>query len=268
MCSLSATYSPALNAVNHAVAPAGAESQNALIPLFSPAPPKCVIKVSENVAEREAAFRLVHNVYNRSGLSSPNPLGMRVMKHHLSDSTDILVAKRAGEVVFTSTLVQDAEHGLPLESLFSAELDAMRSERIRLAEVSCLASDLAAESKSAQFEMMVRMISLTLQTARRRGVDRLLLAVHPRHAKIYQRLFGCILCSDVKEYAAVRGNPAVLCMHDFHLLDQARYPLYGQMYNHEYEPWQLDGTRMSPFEKSYFARAVSSVSSHLISISA
>ncbi len=268
MFSMSANDLPELNAANHVIAAADAETQKALMPPDSIDTPRCVMKVSEDMTEREAAFRLGHNLYSRSGLSAPHSMGMRVMKHHLADSTDILVAKRAGEVVFTATLVQDAEYGLPLESLFSSELDAMRNQRMRLAEVSCLASDLGAESRSFQFEMMVQMISLTLQTARRRGVDRLLLAVHPRHAKIYRRLFGCILCSGVKEYAAVCGNPAVLCMHDFHHLDQTRYPLYDQMYNAKYEPWQLDGTRMSAFEKNYFGSAVTSASSHLMSISA
>ncbi len=101
------------------------------------------------------------------------------------------------------------------------------------------------------------MISLTLQTARRRGVDRLLLAVHPRHAKVYQRLFGCVRCSDVREYAAVRGNPAVLCMHDFAALDRTRYPLFGQVYGPRYTPWQMDGARMTDAERDRLAATIS-----------
>jgi hypothetical protein len=79
-----------------------------------------------------------------------------------------------------------------------------------------------------------------------------LLAVHPKHAKAYERLFGCVRCSDVKSYAAVQGNPAVLCMHDFAELDERRYPLYDQVYGTRYTPRQLDGGSMQESEKEFY----------------
>src|SRR5690606_5517021 len=226
------------------------------------------MKVSEHKSEREAAFRLLHQVYYRAGLTGNDGRDMRVLKHHLSDHTDVMVAKRNGEVAFTMSLVRDAEYGLPLESLFAAEVEAMRAAGIRLAEVSSLASDNSLESKSEQFGLLVKMISLTLQAARRRGVDRLLLAVHPRHARVYQRLFGCVICSEVREYAAVEGNPAVLCMHDFAELDKTGYPLHEQVYNPQYDPWQLDGTKMSEAEKCYFAHALADHAAALVALGA
>ncbi len=224
------------------------------------------MKVSENQSEREAAFRLLHQVYYRAGLTGDDDRGMRVLKHHLSDQTDVMVAKRNGTVVFTMSLVRDAEYGMPLESLFADEVQTMRNEGVQLAEVSSLASDSSLESKSEQFALLVKMISLTLQAARRRGVDRLLLAVHPRHARVYQRLFGCVICSDVREYAAVEGNPAVLCMHDFAELDKTGYPLYDQVYNPQYNPWQLDGAKMSEAEKEYFGHAVADHNSAMVAL--
>ena len=152
-----------------------------------------VIKVTETPRERELAFRLVHDVYCGTGLIPTNPSGMRLMRHHLSEQTEVLIAKRDGQVSFTVTLVRDAEFGLPLDSLFADEVAAMRRDGIKLAEVSCLAARDGAADKKERFEKLVRMISLTLQTARRRGVDRLLLAVHPRHAKVYQRVRMCRL---------------------------------------------------------------------------
>ena len=227
-----------------------------------------VLKVTETRGERESAFRLVHDVYCESGLIAPDPMGLRVMRHHLSDDTEVLIAKRNGQVSFTLTLVRDAEFGLPLDSLFADEVDDMRARGVRLAEVSCLATRGDLLDKKARFEMFVRMISLTLQTARRRGVQRLLLAVHPRHAKVYQRLFGCVRCSDVKEYAAVQGNPAVLCMHDFAALDRTRYPLFDQIYGPNYDPWQMDGSRMTEAEKCYFESATRSKAEAFIPMAA
>ena len=214
------------------------------------------IKVAETRQERQAAFRLVHDIYVRSGLIEPQPSGMRVTRHHLADGTDVLIAKRGGRVSFTLTLVRDADQGLPLDSLFAREVRSMRAEGLRLAEVSCLANADRGGDRKRQFERFVGMISLALQAARRRGVDRLLLAVHPRHARVYQRMFGCAACSQVKEYAAVRGNPAILCMHDFARTDETRYPLYEKIYGPRYAPWQLDGARMAEAERRFFAGSV------------
>ena len=146
--------------------------------------------------------------------------------------------------------------GLPAESLFSREVQSMREAGINLAEVSCVASDCADDSKKHRFETLVKMISLTIHVARRRGTDRLLLAVHPRHAKFYQRMFGCVPCTPVKEYEVVRGNPAVLCVHDFAELDRRGYALFEEVYNSRFSPWQMDGPRMSAAEKQFLSQAL------------
>lgn len=211
-----------------------------------------VLKVTDCRSEREDALKLVQRVYSQSGLTDSKSACVRVLRQHLADETEIIVAKQAGETVFTVTLVRDGEYGLPLESLFEAEVESMREQGIRLAEVSCLAHSNDMIDNRERFNTFVRGISLLLQTARRRNVDRLLLAVHPRHAKVYERLFGCVRCSDAKEYAAVKGNPAILCSHDFAKLDQTEYPLYKQMYGKPYDPWQMDGTKMSDNERLYF----------------
>jgi hypothetical protein len=214
-----------------------------------------VMKVAEWRSERAAAFQLLHRAYLQAGLTFENEMQMRVTKFHLVDTTDLLVAKRNADVEFTATLVRDGQLGLPVESLFADEVAAMRSAGMKLAEVSCVASGVG-EDKRQRFETLVKMIGLTIHAARRRGVGRLLLAVHPRHARLYQRLFGCVPCSEVKQYAAVQGNPALLCAHDFAELDRRRYPLYNQIYGDYYRPWQLDGTRMTDEEIEFFQRAV------------
>ena len=190
------------------------------------------------------------------------------MKHHLVDTTDVMVSKRMGTVDFTATLVRDGIFGLPAESLFVDEIQSIRSQGLQLAEVSCLASDGESLSKKDRVERLIAMIGLTIHVARRRGVDRLLLAVHPRHAKVYRRMFGCVICSDVREYEAVQGNPAVLCMHDFEQLDVDKYSLYDKVYGETPDPWTLDGTRMSQAEKKFFAGVIQEHAGRLVPMAA
>jgi hypothetical protein len=47
------------------------------------------------------------------------------------------------------------------------------------------------------------------QRARFRGVDDLLIAVHPRHAKFYERYLGFESIGPLRSYRAVCGQPAV-----------------------------------------------------------
>lgn len=226
------------------------------------------LKVTDCRWEREQALQLVHRVYNRSGLVDDNASRKRVLRQHLADETDILVAKQRGQVVFTVSLVGDGVYGMPLESLFEEEVESMRAEGLRLAEVSCLANDMDLEDKRGRFDTFVQVISLLLQTARRRGIDRLLLAVHPRHAKVYERMFGCVRCSDAREYASVRGNPAILCMHDFARLDELRYPLYEKIYTPTYSARQMDGKAMSMAEKLYFEQFLPAVDYEFVPMAA
>lgn len=213
-------------------------------------------KVVETFAERKDAFGLTYRVYRRAGLMESTSPRLRVMRHHLLPTTEVIIGQKDRRAIITSTLVRDGDYGVPADALFAREIDDMRDEGLKLAEVSCLASDEAITNKRDRFEYLIKTISLTIQTARRRGVDRLLLAVHPRHAKSYRRLYGCEICSDVKEYASVRGNPAVLCYHDFATLDNKRYPLFRRVYEKPFAPWQIDGSVMSDGERSYFRQAV------------
>lgn len=215
-----------------------------------------VTKICEYRHEREAAFRLVHAAYSRSGLSSTNPHQMRVIRHHLCEHTDIMITRRADQAMLTTTLVRDAGDGLPMEAVFAEEVGAMRAAGLRVAEISCLASAESLQDATQRFNQLVKIVGLTFQVARYRGIDRVLMAVHPRHAKVYQRLFGCLPCSQVREYAAVQGNPAIMCMHDFAMLDRTGYPLYKKIYGVQYHKWQLEGTRMTESEKWHFSQAL------------
>lgn len=214
------------------------------------------IKISQSFDERVAAFKLVHDVYCRAGLSVAGATGMRVMKHHLLDTSDVMIARRGPDVCFTASLIRDGEFGLPSESSFPDEIREMRLRGIQLAEVSCVASNHSKMSKKERIETLIGMMTLIVHVSRRRSVERVLLAVHPRHAKVYHRLFGCVPWTAEKPYAAVRGNPAVLCVHDFEELDRRRYSLYDQIYASSYHPWELDGARMTDAEKAFFANSV------------
>ncbi len=162
------------------------------------------------------SFRLVYEAYLRAGLARPNPFGMRVTPYQLLETSEVLVAVRQGQVITTITLVRDGELGLPMESTYPEEVAALRAQGLHLAEVSCLADrrhvrteHATSESKCPAPATAMRLMTLMAQLARARGVNQLLIAVHPRHARFYCRFTAFEPIGGLRSYHAVCDQPAV-----------------------------------------------------------
>src|SRR5581483_1718568 len=147
-----------------------------------------VFKIAAAQSERAAAFRLVYEAYVQAGLMQPNVFQMRVMPHHLLPTTATFVAQRGAQVIGTVSLVGDGRLGLPMERVYGAEIDELRHPSTWLGEVTALAS--AAMATDLSFHIVIGLMRLMAQFARRHGVEHLLIAVHPRHARFYQRAMG------------------------------------------------------------------------------
>jgi hypothetical protein len=168
--------------------------------------------IASSRQELHAAFRLVYEAYVRSGLMQPNSYRMRVMPYHLLTTTEVFVAKRMGDVISTVSLVRDDRLGLPMEAIYGQEINERRQKRLHLAEVSCLADRRGDICHS--LPVILRMMTLMAQAAQARGVDQLLIAVHPKHARFYQRFTAFVPMAGQRTYEAVCGKPAVALVLD------------------------------------------------------
>jgi hypothetical protein len=212
-------------------------------------------KVAETRGEREAAFRLVYEAYRASGLIEENPFRMRVTPYLLVPTTAVFLAVYQDRPVYTVSLVVDNDLGLPLEELYPDAVIAMRRKGLLLAEVSCLAGRPELFDRKRNFENVIHLKGLMLQYARYHGIDRLMLAVHPRHAKFYSHFWGCQIFGEEQSYDAVEGNPAVGCFHDFADTDRTGYRLRDQVYEVRFADWELLAQPMSRQEREYLAAA-------------
>lgn len=225
-------------------------------------------KVAETRGERQVAFRLVYDAYTASGLIAPNPSCMRVTRYHLSPSTAVFLALNEDEPLYTVSLIGDGEWGLPLEELYAAEVMAFRARGLRVAEVSCLAGREKMPHGLDGFTVYVQLIGMMLQYARFHGLHGVLLAVHPRHAKFYERFFGCEVFGELKSYEAVNGHPAIGCYHDFAALDQKGYRLREAIYRVQHAPDALLATSMTAEDREYFADAAEFAKTGLLPMAA
>jgi hypothetical protein len=170
--------------------------------------------------ERCAAFELVYRKYVEAGLIKPNHFEFRVTPYHLLPTTNIFVAIVAERVVCTMTLIGDGELGIPMESIYPAEVLQRRRKNLYIGEVSCLAFESFPLSRFMLIFM--QLTRLMAQNARCYGMDQFVIAVHPQHARFYQRFMGFEQVGPLKTYPSVRHAPAVACCLDFAAIDRSR----------------------------------------------
>ena len=186
------------------------------------------LHIASTREEREAAFRLVYQAYQSTGLCQPNAEEMRFTPYQILPTTDILFARVQEEVVCTLSLVRDGALGLPMEDLYADQIEERRAAGLHLAEVTCLAD--RRNDPSRFFEMFCDLSRLMVQLAQKQAVDQLLITVHPRHAPLYIRYMAFQTIGDRRDYSTVNGNPAVPLCLDLHEIQMNRPPRWEKFF--------------------------------------
>ncbi|HEX5270268.1 MAG TPA: hypothetical protein VFW33_07275 [Gemmataceae bacterium] len=166
-----------------------------------------VVKIASEADEWEQAFELVANNYQESGYEAETGKPYRFTPHHALPDTTVFVAKRGDRVIATFTLVADnSVLGLPLESLYADEVEALRREGRRVGEITSLAfTDLG---QREFLQVFVTMIRLLQQYHVSQGGDTWVITVNPRHRSFYCKVLGARQLGGCKSYDAVAGAPA------------------------------------------------------------
>lgn len=168
-----------------------------------------IYKPAQTVAELTEAFALVYEVYIRCGFTSPNREKIRISHWNALPETITFIAKKAEQILSTLTLIPDSVCGLPAESSFREEIATLRGESDLLLEVSGLASR---HTDPLMFLHLVKMMVLYAELYM--SAHRLVVCVHPRHARFYTSAFKFQACGTEREHPFARNNPAVLLSLD------------------------------------------------------
>ena len=207
-------------------------------------------KVAECREERERAFRMIHDAYTHAGLMPSNFAGMRVTPYHLLPTTAVFLAVKDDEILCTLSLIGDGELGVPMESIYPNEIAALRDKGDYFGELSCLADR---RQQSVQvLTVLTNLNGLVRQYAQYHDMDHLLIAVHPKHERVYRRFFGFRQFGCLKSYPSVGDRPAIAAIHDFARTEVERYPMYDQIHATTYSTWELLARPMSESERDYF----------------
>jgi hypothetical protein len=128
-----------------------------------------------------------------------------------------LVAKHGDRVLATLSLIPDTTRlGLPMESIYAAEVAQLRCHGRRLAEATSLADEgLSLREFVRVFRALIR---LGMQYHVSRGGDSWVITVHPRHRNFYQKVVGFVPLGSCRAYPAVQGHPAEAYILDAKLM--------------------------------------------------
>ena len=112
--------------------------------------------VANSIEEPLDAWRLVYLSYQRDELIDPNPFGIHTVSQAVGTKTAIALARFGNLAVSTLSAYADGPTGLPLDTVYHAELEALRRSGRLAMEVGLLADRREQVSRSVEslFELM------------------------------------------------------------------------------------------------------------------
>jgi hypothetical protein len=160
------------------------------------------MRVAKTLDEVLAAWRLVHDAYVAKGIIEPNPFGLHTNLQATRPGALVICGDTAGELSSTLTVTPDGSLGLPLDLVYEAQLDALRSRGAKLCEFGLFTHRLGA--------LPLRMLTATVVHALQDASSTIVIGVHPRHAGFYRRVFGFTRLSEACEYETL--NSVSVCL--------------------------------------------------------
>ncbi|MFH0724908.1 MAG: hypothetical protein V2B19_00890 [Pseudomonadota bacterium] len=151
---------------------------------------------------------------------------MRLSLFHALPETTTFVGKKDDAVVHTLTLFQDSALGLPMDSVYKAELDGLRVQGRKIAEVGALAAhpDIQYNDQTALMHGNKIMRSYGRNHL---GVDDLVIAINPKHRWFYEHVLLFEKIGDLTYYDYVKKAPAVAYRLDLRSIEANYRAVYS-----------------------------------------
>jgi hypothetical protein len=180
------------------------------------------LSVGRGLPDLLPALRLVHDSYVGLGLIDFHPSGLRLLPHHLLPETRVFLAREWDEVVATITLIPDSPLGLPLDEAYLDEVNGLRKNGRKVAELSCL----ALAPRYRRHDVLLYLFRLMHDYARRVKYDDLCVVVAPKHGRFYHDI---LLFEPFGEFAhlnRLNGAPAILFRQNLRTIEEATRRFY------------------------------------------
>lgn len=217
---------------------------------FESRPFRCL--VARRRRELRDAFRIIYERYVRDGLTNRNSFGLRILPHQLLDTSWVLLAKRDQETLGTLSLIEDGAMGLPMEQLYPAEIWTLRRQKLRLAELACFAT--LDQSAAATMTVLRVLLQSACEIAFRNEIEELLICVHPKRARFYEKRLGFEEVGPLRHCPWVCGHPAVAMKLTLQAGSRATNLIARRSLHSENFANVVDAGRLIDGDRAYFRR--------------
>ncbi|MBW2568348.1 MAG: hypothetical protein JRD93_18220 [Deltaproteobacteria bacterium] len=184
------------------------------------------IKFAETTDELEQTFSLAYKEYSKSGyIPEPKPSRLLFSIYNIHPETMVFIAKSYLTVISTLTLIFDSEmFGLPMDVIYREELDALRSQKRKVAELSALVTPKKARWKN----IFMHLCQIMYQYSFYKGIDDLCITVNPKHVRFYKSIFLFEDLGPEKHYPKVNA-PAVALRLNMNTVEKKLKDAYSAM---------------------------------------
>jgi len=173
----------------------------------------------------QQAFSLVYKKYLAYDLIRPNEKEIFYTPYQALPESRVCLAHKIGseKITSTATIVIDNHLGLPSDSTYPNELQNLRSQGRKLAEITCL----AAERDFCYRNGLLFVLRLLYRYARQKGVTDFVISIHPKHRDFYEKIFLFEPIGPLRPYKNLYSAPAILERLDLTTVKERYYKIYG-----------------------------------------
>lgn len=174
-------------------------------------------RIVKTVEEFKSASQLVYTEYLKRNYVKPNPARLKLSLYHTLPTTATFIAvHRHLGIIGTVSVVEDSPLGLPMDEAYKTEVDVLRRQGLRVAEVSMLALDgrLFGQKVFTLFHAKKLLFTLRLfkimfdYLRSSTPTDELVACFNPKHQILYEFLQLQPL-GGLKTYTAANSNLSV-----------------------------------------------------------
>jgi hypothetical protein len=181
--------------------------------------------VASTPMDIEAACALLYEAYTDSGFMVADGSGYRFTVHHALPYCYTLIAKEAGKVIATATLIVKSVDKLPIEKIFPIT-PYLRFGR-RVVEISGLT--VHSEARSSRGPLLFPLFKYAYKLATRQlGATDLVVTTNPNHLSFYRAIILFEKMSDKVCYDYIDGIPTLGARLDLATLPERYEDVYGR----------------------------------------
>ncbi|MEE9338426.1 MAG: hypothetical protein V3U87_10120 [Methylococcaceae bacterium] len=187
-----------------------------------------VFKIAETTNELEQAFCLLHEVYVQEGYTNRHRSRMRLSKYNFHPETTVFIGKKGDKVIITCTLFPDSTFlGLPMDSLYQTELDLLRNQNKKIAEIGALATHSDYRTSNSTLPLLLNKITMTYAIHNLK-MDNMVITVNPKHSFFYTSILLFKQIGSLKSCHHVNGEPAIAYSLDLNSVESNSKIIYSK----------------------------------------